>query len=97
MSKSIMPDDMPEVCWTCGKVGPTDVHHIFGAANRKWSEKYGLTVHLCRECHRRVHDNKYAMDSLHKAGEQQYCDVYFPGDMNHGMIDFRQIFGRNYL
>ena len=37
-------------CFLCGRNGRGDRlerHHIFGAANRKLSEKYGLTVWLC--------------------------------------------------
>ena len=39
-------------CYLCGRYGPTEEHHIFGGANRTLSEKYGLKVHLCPECHR---------------------------------------------
>ncbi len=98
MSKSIMPKDIPECCWICGRAGDTDVHHIFGGANRKWSEKYGLTVHLCRNCHRKVHDYVDGlMSGLHKAGEQVYIDQYFEGDTEAGIESFRKVFGKNYL
>ena len=36
-------------CWLCGRNGaddPLDVHHIFGGANRKLSDRFGLTVYL---------------------------------------------------
>ena len=29
-------------CWLCGRWGWLEEHHIFGGANRKKSEKYGL-------------------------------------------------------
>lgn len=40
-------------CWLCGRWGWLEEHHIFGGANRKKSEKYGLKVGLCGDtCHR---------------------------------------------
>lgn len=38
-------------CDLCGKYGYLELHHIFGGANRSLSEKYGLVVNLCHECH----------------------------------------------
>ena len=42
-------------CYLCGANGAADPlhwHHIFGGANRKHSEKYGLKVRLCgQQCH----------------------------------------------
>ena len=37
-------------CFLCGRNDtgdPLERHHIFGGANRKKSEKYGLVVYLC--------------------------------------------------
>ena len=48
MSKSILQED-DEICFLCGGWGACEWHHIFGGANRKLSEKYGLKV--------RVHHN----------------------------------------
>lgn len=43
-------------CFLCGRNDsgdPLERHHIFGGANRKKSEKYGLVVYLCgNRCHR---------------------------------------------
>lgn len=50
--KSIIDRDMKNQCFICGKTGYTERHHIYGSANRKYSEQYGLTVYLCPECHR---------------------------------------------
>ena len=44
-------------CWLCGRWGWLEEHHIFGGANRKKSEKYGLKVGLCGDtCHRNGKD-----------------------------------------
>lgn len=39
-------------CYLCGRYGQTEEHHIFGGANRKVSEQYGLKIQLCPQCHR---------------------------------------------
>ena len=39
-------------CFFCGKKTGLECHHVFGGvANRKISEKYGLKVWLCHDCH----------------------------------------------
>ena len=47
-------------------------HHIFGAANRKKSEKYGLTVDLCHWCHNEPPDGAHfsaaTAQALHEYG-----------------------------
>lgn len=69
-------------------------HHIFGGANRKISERYGLKVQLCiwhhREGEEAVHNNAEMMDILHKAGQKAF-------EANYPNEDFRAIFGKNYL
>ena len=48
--KSILTDDM-NTCYATGRTGHIEVHHIFGAFNRKRSEKYGFVVPLHAEVH----------------------------------------------
>ena len=38
-------------CYLCGRYCQTQEHHIFGGPNRSVSEKYGLKVQLCLDCH----------------------------------------------
>lgn len=90
---SIMQKDK-ERCYICGRIGHMECHHVFGGiANRKLSEKYGLKVYLCPDCHRlekiAAHRNKNTMDFLHREGQQAFESYY---DM-----DFKAIFGKNYL
>jgi len=50
MGKSIMQSD--RACYFCGRVNGLECHHVFGGvANRPISEKFGLKVWLCHECH----------------------------------------------
>ena len=81
-------------CYRCGSQYYLEEHHIFGGANRKLSEQYGLKVKLCHWCHNEppsgVHHNKDTMDWLHQEGQKAF-ERRFPGK------DFKSIFGRNYL
>ena len=87
-------------CWLChrnGAADPLDRHHIFGGANRKKSEKYGLVVYLCHNrCHifgkNAVHQNAETMQLLHEYGQRKYMK-----EQNATIEDFRREFGRNYL
>ena len=69
-------------------------HHIFGAANRCLSEKYGLKVYLCVDHHmtgpEAVHSCSETMDFLHKKGQQEF-------EQDHSREEFMEIFGKNYL
>lgn len=98
MAKSIL--QVERECYLCGKNGlsdPLDEHHIFGASNRKKSEKYGLKVYLCHNsCHifgkNSVHKNATVNNAL-KAKAQEKAMEYYGWSVD----DFRNIFGKNYL
>ena len=44
-------------CFICGKCNASDTHHIFQGSNREASDRYGLTVRLCRDCHAYIHEH----------------------------------------
>lgn len=87
-------------CFLCGKNGssdPLEKHHVFGAANRRKSEKYGLIVDLCgEECHRNgkqsAHKCKETADYLHRWGQLKWME-----EQGKTAEDFRREFGRSYL
>lgn len=62
-----------EFCYVCGAQYATVTHHlIFGNGRRKFSDKYGLTLRLCVNCHNagerlinQIHENP-AAESLSK-------------------------------
>jgi len=82
-----------QVCFFCGSNNWLETHHIFGGANRKKSEKYGLVVDLCHFCHNEpplgVHHNAKQMLKLKQAGQKAFEQVY-------GHEKFMQEFGKNY-
>ena len=74
---------------------PLEEHHIFNAANRSNSEKYGLKVWMCgNRCHRNgadaVHRNRKTADRLKAIGQAGF-------EKTHTRQEFMQIFGRSYL
>ena len=87
-------------CFLCGRNGagdPLERHHIFGGANRKLSEKYGLVVYLCgSRCHRdgkyAVHQNRETADMIHRYGQKKAMS-----ENGWTKEEFRKIFGRNYI
>lgn len=92
--KSIVERDPAERCFLCGTWGQLEKHHIFGGSNRKWSEKYGMTVHLCPVCHRDnrrgVHGDAEKMLALHQTGQREF-------EQKYSHKKFMQIFGKSYL
>lgn len=93
--KSIMEKEPAEQCYLCGAWGQLERHHVFGGtANRRWSEKYGLTVHLCRACHKdgkdAAHNNAAVMLRLHQDGQRAF-------EYRYGHEKFMAVFGKNYL
>lgn len=87
-------------CFLCGRNGNGDAlerHHIFGGANRKLSQKYGLVVYLCgSRCHRNgkesVHKCRATAEKLHKYGQEKAME-----EQNWNVEQFRAVFGKNYL
>lgn len=79
-------------CFLCGRNDsgdPLERHHIFGGANRKKSEKYGLVVYLCgNRCHR----NGDQMRRLRRYGQ-----LTIMKDEGWTEDDFRREFGKSYL
>lgn len=63
--KSIVTD-YSAICFICGRKTEAEHHLIFGTAGRELSEKDGLKVPICNNCHnmgeatRRIHGNPMA-------------------------------------
>lgn len=90
--KSIMQEDCSR-CYLCGRP-PRQEHHVFGGANRRKSEKNGLKVKLCLECHiygpEAVHTNQETMRRLRQEGQRAF-------ERTHTRAEFISEFGKNYL
>lgn len=102
MSKSII--QRKKECWLCRYLLGTEMslpadmleeHHVmFGIADRRLSESYGLKIWLCQAHHRvgmmAVHNNKVAADLT-----RVYAQKVFEKKYSHE--DWMRIFGKNYL
>ena len=76
---------------------PLDEHHVYGGANRKKSEQYGLKVYIHHnKCHifgkYSVHLNA-ELDMALKAKVQKIAMRHYGWTIE----DFRNIFGKNYI
>lgn len=101
--KGCIDSDEKGRCYRCGKVCRTEKHHIFAGPNRKLSDKYGMTVHLCHECHNEpphgAHYSKETADWLHRIGQKAF-EVRMWKDgatWEEARAEFIRIFGKNYL
>lgn len=90
---SVFTDDMNH-CYFTG-TAPVERHHIFGAANRKNSEKYGFVIPLRPDLHPNgVNARKDATDIDVKL--KQMAQTYF--EEHYGTREeFRGIFGKSWL
>ena len=88
---SIIDGNRRGQCYICGRWGQTEEHHmIHGTAGRKKAEKYGLKVHLCHDCHMKLHDKGEHDRTLQCIAQ----DVF---ERNFGHEEWMRIFGKNYI
>ena len=99
--RSIMHDKKEGTCYLCKLLRGdasrkiTQEHHVmFGTANRRLSERYGLKVYLC------IFHHTEGREAVHKSAElalllKKKAQLAFEGKFPE--ISFRSIFGRNYL
>jgi hypothetical protein len=80
----------PEWAYQKGK----EKHHIYGAANRHLSEKYGLYVYLSQNRHLSVTDNidKEFVTWLKQEGQRRFMKAYGATEQT-----FYEIFKKMYL
>lgn len=94
--RSIIDGDEKGTCYICGTHINVENHHIFfGSGNRKNSDWYGLTVHLCAQHH------KEGRISAHKYREVNYALKRIAQRAFESKIgsreQFMKIFGENCL
>ena len=77
-----------ESCFICNKQGLLERHHCMFGPNRKLSEKYGLIVPLCMECHRGnkgVHRNRDLDLYIKKYAQLEFENKYSYEKMDAGI------------
>lgn len=94
MAKSIMQTE--NKCYVCDTTLNLEEHHVFGGANRKLSEKYGLKIKLCHTHHNEppagFHFNKVLADKIRQEAEIKFIEHY-----KSNKEEFRKIFGKNFI
>lgn len=92
MAKSIMQNG--ERCYFCGRVNGLEEHHVLGGtANRKLSEKYGLKVLLCQDCHTGKNGAQYNRERNQSL--KRLAQIAF--EARHSHDEWMEIFKKNYL
>lgn len=81
-------------CWVCGKY-PTERHHVWGASNKKISDKYGFIAHLCADHHRGQPNGIHGGNIELSTALRKYFQTEF--EKEHLRFDFEKMIGRNYL
>lgn len=81
-------------CFICKKRYRLETHHIMNGPYKKASERHGLLIKVCGDCHRMapdsIHRNSKMMRRLKKFGQK-----YF--EQTHTREEFIKEFGKNYL
>ena len=78
-------------CQICGKRA-TDKHHmIHGRGRRAKADKYGLIISVCRQCHRRIHEDRALDLEIIKSAQEEWEAKF--GDREQ----FIREFGKSWL
>lgn len=83
-------------CEICGATRWLERHHVYNAAYRKKSEKFGAVATLCHFCHNEppngVHHNAENMRKLKAKYQMLIMDKYGMSEQ-----DFIREFGKSYI
>lgn len=93
---SIIDGNAKGKCYICGRYCRTEEHHIFGAALRKKSEKYGLKVDLCHSCHNEPPNGAHFSRSVNTALKKQ-AQIEAMRKYGWTVEQFTKEFYKNYL
>lgn len=77
-------------CHLCGRTGVLQKHHCLHGIRRKAADRYDLTVWLCLDCHRNLHDKGIGDLKLEQEAQKHFEDQY-------GHARYMHEFGKNYL
>lgn len=98
-----------EICFICGREAEAEHHLIFGTAGRELSEKDGLKVPVCNNCHNmgkilmRIHGNPMAEKMSKIIGQLAWERKHILYVTETDELDevsrekFRKRYGRSYL
>lgn len=97
--KSIIQDK--KECYITGRTDCLDNHHIFGGIrNRKISDKYGITIYLCKQAHLEWHTSPPNAIYIDKVKRLQIMQMAQKKAMEHygwSVDEFRKIMGKSFI
>jgi len=106
VSKGIVTE-YPEICIFCGRQAEAEHHLIFGTAGRELSEKDGLKIPVCNNCHNmgqklcRIHENPMAERLSKMLGqaiwEKEWISANSQQESRKAREAFLRRYGRSYL
>ena len=86
-----------EPCELCGYETQLAWHHVFGGANRKHSDRWGMIAKICPTCHDAVHKNikmPFSDEKISDILKKTYQEKF---EQEHSREEFMRIFGRSWL
>ena len=63
-------------CHLCGRTGVLQKHHCLHGIRRKAADRYDLTVWLCLDCRRNLHDKGIGDLKLEQEAQKHFEDQY---------------------
>ena len=78
-------------CYITGRGDHLDLHHVFGGANRKASDRWGCWCWLAHDVHMAAHDRQQdLLMQLRRECQERFEEL-------HGHEKIMEVFGKNYL
>lgn len=96
--KSIICD--AEECYICGAKQGLHTHHVLDGIRRKKADEDGLTVRLCWQCHKGIHDKgevKVYGKVVTEYDLKQQAQMAWMYHYGAGIDRFRERYGKSYV
>jgi len=77
-------------CQVCGAYGVTQIHHIFGGARRRISEKHDFVLELCPSCHEKAHNDASFGNALKHDCQMEFLE-------QHTLCEWMELMGRSWV
>lgn len=81
-------------CYICGGFSDLERHHVYSGSYRQISEKLGLVIELCPECHRRLHSGSGAQE---KRIVQRSIQKAYMSELGISLDEWITVFGKSWL
>lgn len=88
----------PEYCIVCGTNQNLETHHCIGGSYRSISDKLGMTVRICSNCHTMNPDSVHRdPKAVSKKWLQKVGQIWAMEHYGWTVDEFRKVFGKNFL